>query len=319
MSAMKLYFLFITFFLGTLIMSVSAQTPKQKVAVYVTGDAENGYKKVISSKLVTGITHSDGYTAIERTADFLAELNKEHDYGMSGAVRDSQIARLGQQFGVQYVLVADISEVFESMFISARMIDVETARIINSTEASGGVSNLEDLSKLAGNIVLEILGDYVGSEAIQQRRVSTFDDLFYLNPPDGYHIATDDEVEKIINKYQAIGKELDYPIYTNVAHSLSNLQQNYTVRYTWIADGSSTVGSHNRSCTLYKIFSKFIKDSKSRNELNLKFCNDVDYKRLWNDLNFSDSDCRFSTKGLVNMSIPKPIISSGYVIFIKNK
>ena len=50
-------------------ISSVAQTVKQKVAIYVTGDVESGYKKVIGSKLVTGITRSDNYVAVERTAD----------------------------------------------------------------------------------------------------------------------------------------------------------------------------------------------------------------------------------------------------------
>jgi len=94
------------------------QTIKQKVAVYVTGDGENGYKKVIGSKLVTGITRSENYAAVERTADFLTELTKEQDYQMSGAVSDNQIARLGQQFGVRYVLVADVFPSFSSLCLS---------------------------------------------------------------------------------------------------------------------------------------------------------------------------------------------------------
>ena len=43
-----LSFIFICIFSSTTI----AQTSKQKVAVYVTGDAENGYKKVLGSKLL---------------------------------------------------------------------------------------------------------------------------------------------------------------------------------------------------------------------------------------------------------------------------
>lgn len=82
---------------------------------------------------------------------------KEQDYQLSGAVTDSQIAKLGQQFGVQYVLVADISEVFGSMFISARMIDVQTAQIMNSADATQTVTNMVGLTEIADKIVSNIL------------------------------------------------------------------------------------------------------------------------------------------------------------------
>ncbi|MDE5805802.1 MAG: hypothetical protein K2H58_06020, partial [Paramuribaculum sp.] len=50
---------------------VNAQTPKNKVAVYMTAtDVNQGYKKVLGSKRVEKITHSPNYQAVDRTADF---------------------------------------------------------------------------------------------------------------------------------------------------------------------------------------------------------------------------------------------------------
>ena len=81
--------------LGMIAPSVSAQTTaKKKVAVYMTGnDVQDSYKKVIGSKLVSAITATNEYAAVERTADFLAVLSSEHDFQTSGEVQDSQIAR----------------------------------------------------------------------------------------------------------------------------------------------------------------------------------------------------------------------------------
>lgn len=140
------------------IATAQLQTPpKKKVAVYVTGDADKGTKKVISSKLITGITRSRSFTVLERNAAFLAALDEEYGKMLSGDVRDDQIAKLGQQFGVKYVLVADVSEVYESMFVSARMIDVVTAQIINSAEASGYVESMEALTQLTENLIAALI------------------------------------------------------------------------------------------------------------------------------------------------------------------
>ncbi len=112
-------------------LSVYAQEQvKKKVAVYMTGASiDDAYKKVIGAKLVSAITASGEYAAVERTADFLAALSAENDYQTSGEVRDSQIARLGQKFGVRYVVVADVSELFSEYFIATRMIDVESGLV----------------------------------------------------------------------------------------------------------------------------------------------------------------------------------------------
>ena len=104
---------------------------QKKVAIYVMGE-NAGVNKVFGSKLVSAIARSEKYTAIERTSAFLAELSKEQNYQRTGAVDDDEISRLGKQFGVQYVCVADISDVFGEKFISARLIDVETAEVINT-------------------------------------------------------------------------------------------------------------------------------------------------------------------------------------------
>ncbi|MBP3455204.1 MAG: SUMF1/EgtB/PvdO family nonheme iron enzyme [Alistipes sp.] len=168
---MKRYFIFMAIILGMIAPSVSAQTaPKKKVAVYVSGeDVKDSYKKVINSKLVSSITRSRSYTVVERNSSFLTELEKEIATSLSGDVRDDQIAAIGQRFGVRYVLVADISEVFEEMFISARMIDVETAQIVNAAEANAYVESMEGLTGLAENIIAGLMKDGLATNGGQNR------------------------------------------------------------------------------------------------------------------------------------------------------
>ncbi len=155
----------------------TAQEAKKRVAVYITGEVDAGYKKVIGSKLVSGITNSEGYTAVERTAEFLAELNKDVEFSVSGAVRDNQIAKIGQMFGVHYVLVAEISEVFDEMFVSSRMIDVNTAAVKASFEASKAVESMNDLMTLANNIVGGVLKIKISGQSSYQSPSSQGQDV----------------------------------------------------------------------------------------------------------------------------------------------
>ena len=122
------------------------------VAVYVTGEQEPAVKKVLGSKMVTYITQSPNYTAVERTTDFLSALTDEHDYQTSGEVSNSQIVRLGQQFGARYVAVVDVAELYGELFASARLIDVQTSHIISSYESSGRGNSLANLSELANKV-----------------------------------------------------------------------------------------------------------------------------------------------------------------------
>ena len=147
---MKLTYKFIiTFFIFVYCLTVNAQ---KQVAVYVSGNQEPEIKKVLGSKMVSYITKSDEYTAIERTSDFLRALNAEHDYQTSGEVSNSQIVALGGQFGAEYVAVLDISELFEELFVAARLVNVKTAQVESSFEASSPATNMNSLTNLASNV-----------------------------------------------------------------------------------------------------------------------------------------------------------------------
>ncbi len=142
----------------------SAQPVKKKVAVYVTGsDVDNAIKKVLGAKIVTSITSSGEFAAVERTSEFLAALSKESDYQTSGEVRDSQIAKLGQKFGVKYVVVADVSEAFDELFVAARLINVETGLVEKAFDANGPTESMQQLIELSKNVAGGLLKDlYIG-------------------------------------------------------------------------------------------------------------------------------------------------------------
>ncbi len=151
----------IIFFLLLLVFPLisKAQESQNKVAVYVIGDINQGYRKVFGAKIVSNIASSNKYIAVERTADFLSALARENDYQTSGVVSNSQIAKLGEQFGVHFVVVVDASEVFESIFVSARMINVESAQIMASIECDGRVDSMESLNNLALDISETLIGE----------------------------------------------------------------------------------------------------------------------------------------------------------------
>lgn len=138
-----------------IVFGANAQvTAKKKVAVYVTGnEVENSIKKVLGAKFVTAITESGDFAAVERTSEFLAALTKENDYQTSGEVRDSQIAKLGQKFGVKYVVVADVSEAFDELFVAARLINVETGLVESAYDANRQAETMQELINLSQNVI----------------------------------------------------------------------------------------------------------------------------------------------------------------------
>lgn len=157
----------IIFFL-LLVCSFSAFAQQKKVAVYVTGK-DTEINKVLGDKLVAAFAKSGKYIAIERTASFLAEISKEQSYQRTGAVDDNELSRLGKQFGVQLVCVADVSDVFGEKYVSARLIDVESAEVINTSNATSKLGSMQELLKVTDALAKELTAKTVQEKAEEAR------------------------------------------------------------------------------------------------------------------------------------------------------
>lgn len=172
------------FLLFAILLPMFALAQKKKVAVYVMGE-DAGINKVLGSKLVSAIARSEEYTAIERTAAFLAELNKEQKYQRTGAVDDSKLSRLGKQFGVQYICVAAVSEAFNEKYLSARLIDVESAQVERTASSSGAIQQLTDVVNAAdavSNDLLSSLADRQSTSKKSRYFAEFFGILLIYNP-----------------------------------------------------------------------------------------------------------------------------------------
>ncbi|MDR3351129.1 MAG: hypothetical protein LBN98_05770 [Prevotellaceae bacterium] len=151
------------------IMSTGVVCGQQKVAIYVTGGEEEGLSEFVGAYLVDAITHNSGYTAIERTAEFLKALNSEHEYQRSGMTDDEQIAKLGKQFGTKLVCVVKcvvkIGKVFDKQFVQARLLEVETAMVRNSTKPF--TFSLDTLEDVCVSVANQLLAENSDSRTIQ--------------------------------------------------------------------------------------------------------------------------------------------------------
>lgn len=132
---------------------------QKKVAVYVTSSdakVDDVTKHVVGNELVSVILNTTNYQAVERTEEFLGQISHEQGYQRSGNVDDNQISSIGKQFGVDYVCVAYILSYQNSFYVEARLIDVETANVINSAREISKKGTLDDViaaaSKLAQSL-----------------------------------------------------------------------------------------------------------------------------------------------------------------------
>ena len=110
---------------------MSAQV--KRVAILETVDKENkvsyANKIILRANLSKAITNTSGYEAYDRTD--IDAIMSEQDFQRTGLVSNDQIKRLGEMTGANYILVAEAVVVdAQNIFITAKLLDVETARTI---------------------------------------------------------------------------------------------------------------------------------------------------------------------------------------------
>lgn len=159
--------------LSALSLTAVAQSDVKRVAILETVDKMGNvpYLKqlMFRSNLTTAITNTSGYEGYDRTD--LKEILGEQNFQRTGMVSDKDIKKIGEFTGAQYVLIAEATIDGNDMFITAKIIDVETARVLrNSNQLMGtSASEMQEGSK---KVAEDLLG-VAKVTKVQQTKVST--------------------------------------------------------------------------------------------------------------------------------------------------
>lgn len=130
-------------FLFLLISGMMFAQEVKRVAILETVDKENkvsyANKLILRANLSKAITNTAGYEAYDRTD--IDAIMGEQNFQRTGMVSNDQIKRLGEMTGANYILVAEAVVVdSKNMFITAKLLDVETARTIMTDNLMMGTS-----------------------------------------------------------------------------------------------------------------------------------------------------------------------------------
>jgi hypothetical protein len=187
---------------------------KAKMAVYVTGNRKgqregNALYSYMLEALFTRSRILGTFKVVERSEAFTKQIDRELTMQHSGRVDDSQIMRLGKQYGIEKILVVNMEHtsnkyndsksireilgakeenISNYYYISARIINVETAEVetissIRTEEGSdlriggGGQAKyyvLSQLGRISNEIVEEMMG-ITSTEKKQRKRKMILD------------------------------------------------------------------------------------------------------------------------------------------------
>ena len=119
----------------------NADGSRYKLAVYATVTGIQDDQTVKSIKTIAQGTASNAligsgrYEMIERSSEFMKQIEAEQQYQMSGDVRDDQISQIGASYGAQKICVVGVTISGSYLYVAARIVDVVTKTSTESGEA----------------------------------------------------------------------------------------------------------------------------------------------------------------------------------------
>ena len=90
---------------------------------------------VVQNKTITKLTGEGNYRLIERSNEFLRQIQNEQTMQQSGEVADGQIAEIGAGLGAQKICVVSITIIDKYLYIATRIVDVATKTLYESGDA----------------------------------------------------------------------------------------------------------------------------------------------------------------------------------------
>lgn len=131
---------------------------QKTVAVYVTATegVSQETKRVLGSELVSAITQTADYVAIERTADFMAQVKKEQG---NYEIDDAALYDLGRKFGASNVCVADVTKFGDEYYIVARLLDIKTSKVWKTAKKYTALKSLRELVETSESLANELFGN----------------------------------------------------------------------------------------------------------------------------------------------------------------
>lgn len=122
-----------------------------------TAEVPYGQKLLLRGCLTTGVSRTPGYEGYDRVD--MSGIFGEQDFQRTGLVSDDQIHKLGEMTGASFVLVAEAAPYDAgNLVVTAKILNVETAKITNSSESICPLSPPETMREKCVEMVISLLG-----------------------------------------------------------------------------------------------------------------------------------------------------------------
>ncbi len=125
---------------------------KPGIAVYVFGEEDPALNKAMATRLIIALNNSGRYEAADNYRE-LFDQTAAAQKGGPAAVSFKQFRKLGEQSGVEYVCVAEITTVFGEKQVSGHILKVDATGIAGIGAADVPLRTLADLTAASEQMV----------------------------------------------------------------------------------------------------------------------------------------------------------------------
>lgn len=136
----------------------SAFAQAKKVAVYVEGGISKDDKSIVSSAVLARMSGNKEYAPFERNEAFIEALTHEQDYQLSGEVPEKEIRKIGERYGVDYVVAVNVIIKDDGVcHMVAKLINLETGAIVKTVNQHRKYTDSSVLTALTNNVAYRLL------------------------------------------------------------------------------------------------------------------------------------------------------------------
>jgi TolB-like protein len=180
-------------------------------------------RKGLADMLISDLSKIKMLNVIERAR--LEEILKEQKLNNSKEFDASTASKVGKLLGVQYILTGAFFDLMGSMRMDARIIDVETGKIIKSEGIDGATNTFFDLEKklvvkIAGGLNVDLATDKTNEAEVKQASLSYETSLLFS---DGLDQMDKGENSKAIETFKKVLKK--NPDFVPAQQALNKLQK----------------------------------------------------------------------------------------------
>jgi curli biogenesis system outer membrane secretion channel CsgG len=138
-------------------------------AIYSAGGSASGIDLITQPMLIHAVVRSGKYAVSERTGSFLETISQELGMQYSGEVDDNQLAKLGVQSGVKFVMT--IKKISQTR-VNIRMLDVKTGEIVPGMSKTGviDITNVKSIETSMQSLISSFLKTDAAAIFVEQNQ-----------------------------------------------------------------------------------------------------------------------------------------------------